>query len=60
MSDIESGKEEGRKEGIKEGREEGREERTIEVAKEMKKNKISMELIEKITGLTKEMIKNVV
>lgn len=35
-----------------EGREEGREERTIEIAKEMKKNGVSPEIISKSTGLS--------
>ena len=51
MSDIENGKEQ--------GIEEGKKEEKIEIAKEMKKNKISIELIEKITGLTKEIIENI-
>lgn len=41
-----------REEGIKEGRK-----RTIiQIAKEMKKNNIAIELIEKITGLTRKEI----
>lgn len=50
-----SGKEEGREEG----REEGKKERNIEIAKEMKKSKISTQLIEKITGLAKETIEKI-
>lgn len=37
-----------------EGREEGREEKTIEIAKQMKKNGIAMELIIKSTNLSRE------
>lgn len=59
MPDIENGKEQGLEEGREEGREEGKKQRNIEIAKEMKKNKISIDLIEKITGLTKEMIKKI-
>lgn len=39
-----------------EGREEGRERTISEIAKEMKKNNIAIELIEKITGLTRKEI----
>lgn len=41
------------------GREEGREEERMKIAKEMKKNEISIELIEKVTGLDKEAIENI-
>lgn len=45
--------------GKEEGREEGREEEKMEIAKKMKKNEISIELIEKVTGLDKETIENI-
>lgn len=41
-----------------EGREEGREERTLEVAKELKKNGVAIDIIARSTGLTKEEIQN--
>ena len=41
-----------------EGREEGREERNIEIAKELKKNGISVEIIIQSTGLSKKEIEN--
>ena len=44
----------GKKEGIKEGKEKEK----IENAKKMKEEKIPIETIEKITGLTKEEIEN--
>lgn len=50
---------EGIKEGIKKGIEEGKKKRNIEIAKEMRKNKISIELIENITGLERATIENI-
>ncbi len=41
-----------------EGREEGREERNIEIAKELKNNGISIEVIMQSTGLSKKEIEN--
>ena len=46
-----------KKEGIKEGVTEGRKKERLENAKKMKEEKIPIETIEKITGLTKEEIK---
>ncbi len=48
------GREEGREEGRKEGREEGRK----EVARKMKLTGLSIEMIEEMTGLTKNEIEN--
>lgn len=45
-----------KKEARKEGREEGREEKQVEIAKLLKKNGISIELIAKSTGLSEEQI----
>lgn len=59
MSDIENGREEGRQEGKREGKEEGRKEERIKIAKEMKKNNMAIEMIEKITGLKKETIEGI-
>ena len=67
----EQGREEGREEGLKQGRDEGlkqgrdegieqgKREEKIEIAKQMKKEKIATEMIKKITGLTKEEIDNI-
>ena len=52
------GREEGREEGRKEGREEGREEGRKEVARKMKLTGLSIEMIEEMTGLTKNEIEN--
>ncbi len=54
------GKEEGRKEGRKEGREKGRKEKKIEIAKKMIKENIPIDIIIKVTGLTKEEIEKLV
>ena len=61
---LEEGRKEGIKEGIKEGREEGREEGIkegiaqdrIEIAKNMLREKMPIDIIVRITGLTKEEI----
>ena len=50
------GREEGRAEGIAEGKSEGRAEEKIDVAKKMLAEKMDINLIIKITGLTKEEI----
>lgn len=59
-SGMQYGKEEGRKEGKIEGRIEGRLEgektKAIEIAKDMKKDGVAIDKIEKYTGLTKEEI----
>lgn len=52
------GREEGMKEGIKQGMKQGAEEEKKKIAKNMKDEKINIELIEKITGLTKDEIEN--
>ena len=44
--------------GIKKGKEEGIKKRTIEIAKEMKKENILIDKIVKITGLTEEEVEN--
>lgn len=46
----------GKKEGIKEGIKEGEKKKQLEIAKKMKEEKLSIELIGKITQLTKEEI----
>ncbi len=60
---MEEGRKEGRKEGIKEGEKvgvkKGKKERSIEIATNMKKNNLSTELIQKITGLTKRSIEKI-
>jgi predicted transposase/invertase (TIGR01784 family) len=52
-------REEARKEGREEGRKEGKEERSLEIAKELKKSGVSLELIAKSTGLSKEEIEKI-
>ena len=47
-------KEEGKAEGIKEGRAEGRDERNIEIAKELLKNNVAIDIIISSTGLSLE------
>ena len=49
---IETAKREGRQEGVLEGASK----REIEIARELKRNGLSADLIEKTTGLTKEQI----
>ena len=49
----------GIKEGKKEGVKAGKKERSIEIVMEMKKNNLSTELIQKITGLTKQSIEKI-
>jgi predicted transposase/invertase (TIGR01784 family) len=53
---LDTAKEEGREEGIEIGVEKGREERNIEIAKELLKNGIDIDIISKSTGLTQEQI----
>jgi len=63
----EEGLKEGRTEGLKEGREKGKQEGKLEgikegikeTAKKMKQEKISIETISKITGLSLEEIENI-
>ena len=56
---IEEGLEEGRKRGFKEGLQEGEENKTVEIAKKMKEEGISIDIIKKITGLDKEKIESI-
>lgn len=53
---MERGLAEGRARGLEEGRKEGRKEKLMEVAKHMAELKINIEIIEEVTGLTKEEI----
>lgn len=53
---VDTAWEEGHEEGHEEGREEGEKNKQIEIAKGMKKDGISIDFIEKYTGLTKEEI----
>ena len=54
------GHRQGLEEGIKEGRKEGIREKGIEVAKEMKRKKIDVDLISQITKLSKEEIERLI
>ena len=56
---LEEGREEGKKEGKKEGREEGKKQKQIEIAKELLKENMTVNKIEKITGLSIEEIKQI-
>ena len=51
---LEYAKKEARKEGREEGKQEGRKEERFEIAKMLKKNGASIELITKSTGLSRE------
>ena len=51
--------EEGRREGRQEGKKEGEKSKSIEIAKNMLKENFDIEVIEKVTGLSKEEIKNI-
>lgn len=53
---IEIATEAARQEGIQKGRQEGKQEGILLVAKELKRNGLPIDLIEKSTGLTKEQI----
>ena len=53
---IKEGLEEGRKEGKEEGRKEGRKEGIMSVAKKMLEEKVDLDFIIRITGLTKEQL----
>ena len=59
---IKEGREKGMKEGMKEGREkgikEGKKEKQIEIAKNMKKMKIEIDIIVKATGLSKDEVES--
>ncbi len=54
---LQEGKKEGRKEGRKEGLREGRKEEKLEIAREMKRDGMSLDRIVKYTGLSKDEIK---
>lgn len=54
---LEEGREEGLKQGIEQGIEQGTQKAKIEIAKNMLKEKIDIEIIQKVTGLTKDEIK---
>ena len=56
---LEEGRKEGKKEGKKEGREEGKKQKQIEIAKELLKENMTVNKIEKITGLSIEEIKQI-
>lgn len=49
----------GREEGMKEGREEGQREKTEEVVRNLIAEKVDMDFIAKVTGLTVERIKEI-
>ena len=53
---LEDGLKQGVEEGIKQGLEKGMKQEKINIAKEMKHNNFPVELIEKMTGLSKEEI----
>ena len=55
---VDTSREEGHKEGHKEGIEKGMEIRNIEIAKELKRNGVSVKIIIQSTGLSKEEIEN--
>ncbi len=56
---LEIGKKEGKKEGRKEGRKEGEKKAQLEIAKELLKNHVAIEIIVKSTGLTKEEVEKI-
>ena len=53
---LEEGIKEGREEGIKEGIKEGAKQERLEIAKNMLEEKVDIQIIAKVTGLTKEEI----
>ena len=55
-SALHCAREEGKKEGRDEGKEQGRKEKQIEIAKKLKKQKMSIKQIAEITGLSEEEI----
>ena len=55
-SALHCAREEGKKEGKEEGKEQGRKEKQIEIAKKLKKQKMSIKQIAEITGLSEEEI----
>ncbi|AGB41985.1 hypothetical protein Halha_2100 [Halobacteroides halobius DSM 5150] len=60
ITNIQEAAKEAREEGLEEGEKKGRKKEKIEVAKEMLKDGLSIEKIEKFTNLTKEEIKNLI
>ena len=55
----EQGLKEGKEQGLKEGKEQGRKENNTEIIKEMIKQNLSIDIIEKITHLSKEEIEKI-
>jgi predicted transposase/invertase (TIGR01784 family) len=55
---VKQGIEQGIEKGIEKGKEQGSKEKQIEMAKKMLEENMSIEIIMKITGLTKEEIEN--
>ena len=53
---MKQGMEEGREQGIQQGIQQGKKENTVDIVKKMLKENMPIELIEKITGLSKEEI----
>ena len=51
-------REEGKEEGIKEGREEGREKEKLEIAENLLKRNVDIDIIVESTGLSKEEVEN--
>ena len=58
--DIEEATNAGKLEGIKQGKLEGAEQKSIAIAKSLLKEKISLEVIKKATGLSMETIKSLI
>ena len=56
---LECAREKGIEQGKKEGIEQGKKENTIKIAKKMKEQKIDIEIISQITGLSREQIKKI-
>ena len=54
--DFENAKKKGIKEGLEEGRKEGRKEGIMSVAKKLLEEKVDMDVIEKVTGLTRQQL----
>ena len=57
---MKEGMQQGMEQGREEGRKEGRQEEKMEIAKMLKKNGVSIELIAKSTGLTQEQIEGLI
>ena len=54
IKDVARGRREGRAEGRAEGREEGRKENKLEIAKNMLKENMSIDIISRVTGLSEK------